>query len=127
MRPCAPAQARQPIRAPGTHRARRQHGVTTHNPFLSSCLSALLLFLSLLRAAFFDPALGRLYSAAYTGGSIAAAQSVWSGESEVAICLMGGQTHARRDCASGFSYVNDVVLAILQLLRPDPALSLIHI
>lgn len=36
---------------------------------------------------------------------------------------MGGQTHARRDCASGFSYVNDAVLAILQLLRvpaPDP-------
>ena len=27
------------------------------------------------------------------------------------------QTHARRDCASGFSYVNDVVLAMLTLLR----------
>jgi histone deacetylase 1/2 len=30
---------------------------------------------------------------------------------------MGGQTHARRDGASGFSYVNDVVLAILSMLH----------
>ena len=37
---------------------------------------------------------------------------------------MGGQTHARRDCASGYSYVNDVVLAILTLLRaPSGALE----
>lgn len=37
---------------------------------------------------------------------------------------MGGQTHARRDCASGFSFVNDVVLAILTMLEPraeDPS------
>jgi len=61
-----------------------------------------------------------LYSTAYAGGAMAAAQSLWSGESDIAICLMGGQTHARRDCASGFSYVNDVVLVILHLLRPDP-------
>lgn len=63
----------------------------------------------------------RQYSTIYAGGSIAAAQSLLVGESDIAICLMGGQVHARRDAASGFSYVNDVVLAILQLLRPEPA------
>ena len=65
----------------------------------------------------------RFYSTTYAGGAIAAANALTSNESDVAICLMGGQTHARRDCASGFSYVNDAVLAILQLLRvpaPDP-------
>ena len=54
---------------------------------------------------------------------MAAAHALATGEADVSLCLMGGQTHARRDCASGFSYVNDVVLAILQLLRvpaPDP-------
>jgi histone deacetylase 1/2 len=63
------------------------------------------------------------YSCSYTGATLAAAQSLLSGESDVAISLLGGQTHARRDCASGFSYVNDVILSILQLLRvpaPEP-------
>ena len=60
-----------------------------------------------------------LYSQAYTGGSLAAARSVRDGESDIAICWMGGQTHARRDCASGFSFVNDVVLAVLALLTPS--------
>ena len=36
---------------------------------------------------------------------------------DVAINWMGGQTHARPDCASGFSYVNDVVLSVLEPLR----------
>ena len=61
----------------------------------------------------------RLYSALYAGGSLAAAQALVGGD-DIAINLMGGQTHARRDCASGFSYVNDVVLAILHLLRAPP-------
>jgi acetoin utilization deacetylase AcuC-like enzyme len=56
----------------------------------------------------------------YAGGSLAAAQALVSGD-DVAINLMGGQTHARRDCASGFSFVNDAVLAILHLLRAPPA------
>ena len=60
-----------------------------------------------------------LYSALYAGGSLAAAQALVAGD-DIAINLMGGQTHARRDCASGFSYVNDVVLAILHLLRAVP-------
>ena len=36
------------------------------------------------------------------------------------------QTHARRDCASGFSYVNDVVLAMLTLLRKYATSAEIH-
>lgn len=62
----------------------------------------------------------RIYSAMYAGGSLAAAQALIAGD-DIAINLMGGQTHARRDCASGFSYVNDVVLSILHLLRAPPA------
>ena len=48
---------------------------------------------------------------------MAAAQCLATGEADVAINWLGGQTHARRDCASGFSYINDAVLATLQLLQ----------
>jgi len=58
----------------------------------------------------------REYSTIYAGASVAAAKDLASGKSDIAINWMGGQTHARRDCASGFSYLNDVVLAILTLL-----------
>ena len=54
-----------------------------------------------------------IYSTLYVGASLAAAEGLVLGD-DIAISLMGGQTHARRDCASGYSYVNDVVLAILQ-------------
>lgn len=53
----------------------------------------------------------------YAGASVAAAKSLTQGTADIAINWMGGQTHARRDCAAGFSYVNDVVLAILALLK----------
>ena len=57
------------------------------------------------------------YSQIYAGASVEGAGSVASGAADVAINWMGGQTHARRDGASGFSYVNDVVLAILSMLH----------
>lgn len=57
------------------------------------------------------------WSQTYAGASVEAAGSLTSGVAKTAINWMGGQMHARRDCASGFSYVNDVVLAILTLLR----------
>ena len=64
-----------------------------------------------------------IYSTLYVGASLAAAEGLVLGD-DIAISLMGGQTHARRDCASGYSYVNDVVLAILHLLRaPDGSLE----
>ncbi len=51
------------------------------------------------------------------GGSIAAAQSLNSGQADIAINWAGGLHHAKKREASGFCYVNDIVLAILELLR----------
>ncbi|CAG8497038.1 14529_t:CDS:10 [Acaulospora morrowiae] len=51
------------------------------------------------------------------GGSIDAANKLTSGESDIAINWSGGLHHAKRFEASGFCYVNDIVLAILELLR----------
>ncbi|KAG9288262.1 hypothetical protein G9A89_021293 [Geosiphon pyriformis] len=51
------------------------------------------------------------------GGSIGAANKLTSGESDIAINWSGGLHHAKRFEASGFCYVNDIVLAILELLR----------
>ncbi|KRZ01954.1 Histone deacetylase 1 [Trichinella zimbabwensis] len=52
-----------------------------------------------------------------TGGSIAGAQSLNSGEYDIAINWAGGMHHAKWYKASGFCFVNDIVLAILQLLK----------
>ncbi|KAG0249763.1 hypothetical protein DFQ27_009802 [Actinomortierella ambigua] len=51
------------------------------------------------------------------GGSIDAAHKLTSGESDIAINWAGGLHHAKKTEASGFCYVNDIVLAILELLR----------
>ncbi|SPO27878.1 related to histone deacetylase [Ustilago trichophora] len=52
------------------------------------------------------------------GASITAAELLATGKADVAIAWDGGRHHAKKDCASGFCYVNDVVLAILALRRP---------
>lgn len=51
------------------------------------------------------------------GGSIGAAQKINSGESDIAINWAGGLHHAKKREASGFCYINDIVLGILELLR----------
>ena len=51
------------------------------------------------------------------GGSIDAASRIASGASEIAINWAGGLHHAKKRSASGFCYVNDIVLCILELLR----------
>lgn len=51
------------------------------------------------------------------GGSIASANRLNSGQADVAINWAGGLHHAKKREASGFCYVNDIVLAILELLR----------
>ncbi|CAJ0849974.1 1369_t:CDS:10 [Entrophospora sp. SA101] len=51
------------------------------------------------------------------GGSIDAANKLTSGDADIAINWSGGLHHAKRFEASGFCYVNDIVLAILELLR----------
>ncbi|KAJ9050362.1 Histone deacetylase 2 [Entomophthora muscae] len=51
------------------------------------------------------------------GGSIDGANKLNSGDSDIVINWSGGLHHAKKTEASGFCYVNDIVLAILQLLR----------
>lgn len=49
------------------------------------------------------------------GGSLAAANCIISGAADIAINWCGGWHHAKRDEASGFCYINDIVLCILRL------------
>ncbi|XP_003385311.1 PREDICTED: histone deacetylase 1-like [Amphimedon queenslandica] len=51
------------------------------------------------------------------GGSIAAAVKINKQESDIAVNWSGGLHHAKKSEASGFCYVNDIVLAILELLK----------
>ncbi|KAG8964551.1 hypothetical protein FRC03_001655 [Tulasnella sp. 419] len=51
------------------------------------------------------------------GGSINAAERLNSGKTDIAINWAGGLHHAKKREASGFCYVNDIVLSILELLR----------
>ncbi|MBW0506788.1 hypothetical protein O181_046503 [Austropuccinia psidii MF-1] len=51
------------------------------------------------------------------GGSIAAARRINAGQADIAINWAGGLHHAKKREASGFCYINDIVLAILELLR----------
>lgn len=51
------------------------------------------------------------------GGSIGGASRLNQGSADIAINWSGGLHHAKKTEASGFCYVNDIVLAILELLR----------
>ena len=51
------------------------------------------------------------------GGSIAGAIKLNHGQSDITINWAGGLHHAKRGEASGFCYVNDIVLGILELLK----------
>jgi len=51
------------------------------------------------------------------GGSIGACERLNEGTADVAINWAGGLHHAKKTEASGFCYVNDIVLGILELLR----------
>jgi histone deacetylase 1/2 len=52
-----------------------------------------------------------------TSASMGAAASLGAGDSDIAVNWSGGFHHAKRSQASGFCYVNDIVLAILELLK----------
>ncbi|KAL7420154.1 hypothetical protein Q5752_005120 [Cryptotrichosporon argae] len=54
------------------------------------------------------------------GGSICAAEKLNSGAADIAINWAGGLHHAKKTEASGFCYINDIVLGILELLRTYP-------
>ncbi|GBE82801.1 Histone deacetylase phd1 [Sparassis crispa] len=63
----------------------------------------------------------------YAGGSLAAARKLCAGTTDIAINWSGGLHHAKKAEASGFCYVNDIVLAILELLRYHPRVLYIDI
>ncbi|KAF8915836.1 hypothetical protein CPB85DRAFT_1217254 [Mucidula mucida] len=62
-----------------------------------------------------------------SGGSLAAARKLCAGTTDIAINWAGGLHHAKRGEASGFCYTNDIVLAILELLRYHPRVLYIDI
>lgn len=57
------------------------------------------------------------YCRQYAGASLMAARKLVSGSTDIAVNWTGGLHHAKKSEASGFCYVNDIVLAILELLR----------
>ncbi|KAK7467338.1 hypothetical protein VKT23_004395 [Stygiomarasmius scandens] len=61
------------------------------------------------------------------GGSIDAANRLTSGAADIAINWAGGLHHAKKREASGFCYINDIVLGILELLRIYPRVLYIDI
>lgn len=61
------------------------------------------------------------------GGSIAAAKRLADGATDIAINWAGGLHHAKKREASGFCYINDIVLGILELLRSVPRVLYIDI
>jgi histone deacetylase HOS2 len=67
------------------------------------------------------------YCSMYSGASIDAARKLCNNESDIAINWSGGLHHAKKAEASGFCYANDIVLAILQLLRKHPRVLYIDI
>lgn len=55
------------------------------------------------------------------------ARKLASGQYDIAINWAGGLHHGKRSTASGFCYVNDLVLAIVELLRVFPRVLYIDI
>ena len=68
-----------------------------------------------------------LYLASYSYSPTAAAQRIASGAADIAINWAGGLHHAKKREASGFCYINDIVLGILELLRSYPRVLYIDI
>eukprot|EP01090_Pellita_catalonica_P008308 TRINITY_DN1903_c0_g1_i4.p1 TRINITY_DN1903_c0_g1~~TRINITY_DN1903_c0_g1_i4.p1 ORF type:complete len:322 (-),score=55.22 TRINITY_DN1903_c0_g1_i4:104-1069(-) len=62
-----------------------------------------------------------------TGGSVGGAMKLNHGEADIAINWAGGLHHAKKAEASGFCYINDIVLAILELLKYHPRVLYIDI
>ncbi|KAK2743882.1 histone deacetylase [Myotisia sp. PD_48] len=67
------------------------------------------------------------YCSLYAGGTVDAARKLCNNQSEIAINWSGGLHHAKKTEASGFCYINDIVLGILQLLRHHPRVMYIDI
>lgn len=63
----------------------------------------------------------------YTGATMEAVSMLVNQQSDIAINWSGGLHHAHRSEASGFCYINDIVLAILELLKVHPRVLYIDI
>eukprot|EP00889_Picochlorum_renovo_P002036 jgi/Picre1/29066/NNA_004460.t1 len=63
----------------------------------------------------------------YSGASIEGASKLNSGQYDIAINWAGGLHHAKKSSASGFCYINDCVLGILELLKVHPRVLYIDI
>merc|ERR1719315_768947 len=57
------------------------------------------------------------FCARYTGASLEAAEKIVTEQADIAINWSGGLHHAKKFEASGFCYVNDIVVGILELLN----------
>ncbi|KAG3180112.1 Histone deacetylase 1 [Phytophthora cactorum] len=63
----------------------------------------------------------------YTGGTLDAVARLNFGLCDIAINWSGGLHHAKKASGSGFCYVNDIVLGILELLKYHPRVLYIDI
>jgi histone deacetylase HOS2 len=67
------------------------------------------------------------YCSMSAGGALDAARKICAKQSDIAVAWGGGLHHAKKSEASGFCYINDIVIAILQLLRCYPRVLYIDI
>lgn len=63
----------------------------------------------------------------YTGATLAASHQLTTGQSDIAVNWSGGLHHAHKSEASGFCYINDIVLSILEMLKVWPRVLYIDI
>lgn len=63
----------------------------------------------------------------YTGASLEGAQKINHNQSDIVINWSGGLHHAKKYEPSGFCYVNDIVISILELLKYHPRVLYIDI
>ncbi|ORX62948.1 histone deacetylase [Hesseltinella vesiculosa] len=63
----------------------------------------------------------------YSGATIEAARKLIAGGADICINWSGGLHHAKKSEASGFCYVNDIVLGILEMLRYFPRVLYVDI
>ena len=57
------------------------------------------------------------FTSIYTGCSLDSAIKLNNNQTDIAVNWSGGLHHAKKSEASGFCYINDIVLAILELLK----------
>jgi histone deacetylase HOS2 len=67
------------------------------------------------------------YVSLYTGATMSAAYNLINNQSDIAINWSGGLHHAKKNLASGFCYVNDIVIAIQTLLSRNQRVLYIDI